>query len=226
RGLQSLRIDAMPETGPDLPLDGHVDRRQGVSGEMDGLIGDDLIGRAVDEKDRRLNLDFGGQMGCSREMPRESDDGRRCFRQTQAHLQRYHGSMTEPHERYRAKRELRLSGFIKNECGESRLRLANALLPLTLCSHFEVEPLPSPEELARQRLRCMWRNKSCVRQIGRPRLSEADEIVPIRAIAVEKNHKLLRRAAGSGREARAINLNCHRGFLRNSSELKPITRKG
>jgi hypothetical protein len=46
---------------------------------MDGLIGDYFIGFAVDEKDRRLYLDFRGKAGCSREMPRKSNDGGRGF---------------------------------------------------------------------------------------------------------------------------------------------------
>ena len=59
----------MPKAAPDLPLNGHIDRRQRIPGEMDGLIGDHLIGGAVNEKDRRLHLDFGGEMGGAGEMP-------------------------------------------------------------------------------------------------------------------------------------------------------------
>ena len=121
--------------------------------------------------------------------------------------------------RDRAERKLRLPGFLDDEGGEAWLRLADALLPLPLASHFEVEPLPAAEELAGQRFGRVRGNESRIRQIARPRLSQSDEVVPIRAIAVKQNHKLFRRTAGMRREARAVYLNCHRGFLRNSSEL-------
>ena len=104
---------------------------------------------------------------------------------------------------------MRLPGFLNDECGEAWLRLANALLPLPLGSHFEVEPLAAAEERAGHRFWRVRGNESRIRQIARPRLSQFDEVVPIGAIAVKQNHKLFRRTAGGRREARAVYLNCH-----------------
>jgi hypothetical protein len=55
--------------------------------------------------------------------------------------------------------------------------------------------LPTPEELAGQRFGRVRGNESRIRQIVSPRLSESDEVISIRAIAVKQNHKLFRRAA-------------------------------
>ena len=71
----------------------------------------------------------------------------------------------------------------------------------------------------------MRRNESRVGQVARPSLSQADEIVPIRAIAVEKNHKLFRRAARRRLKARAIDFNCHFNTSGDSNKLSQYSEK-
>ena len=69
-----LRIDAMRQARPHMPFDADAGRGQLLARAVQGIDGDQIVGLAVDEEDRRAGGNLGEMLGPGQQA-RVADDG-------------------------------------------------------------------------------------------------------------------------------------------------------
>ena len=197
-------IDSMAQPGGHVPLRRDVGFGELFGAVEQGLEGDDLIRRAMDQQHRRrLAPDVAGggageMLGADQHAGKAEDGGGRALA-AQAHMQRHHGSLAETDERELAvvkARRLKLGVKKGVEAGLGGVDAPPALVGI---AHGEGKPLP-PRGRHAAGLGRMGGDEGRLRQDALPLLANINQIPPIGAIAVQEDHQLPGRAR-TGRKA-------------------------
>ena len=122
-------------------------------------------------------------------------------------MQRHHRALAEADQRQRALVESAPRQFRVEKSVEGRAGGDDAPPALVGIAHGERKPLP-PHGRGGAALACVRRDEIGVRQQAAPLPADLDQIVPVRAIAVQKHHELPR-LAGFRLKSRAVDRDRH-----------------
>ena len=199
---QGFPIDAVADTRREVPLAGHLGRRERLRRQEQGVDRNHVVLVAVNEQDRRLGRHLAPEAVrplslLQHDHAREADDRGRRPSPSQSDMEGHHRALAEPDEsqpgcRKIEARELCLEEAV--ETGPGRVDAAPALVGIP---EGEGEPFP-PAGRRAAGLRCVRRHEGGVRQPGLPLAADLDEIVAVGAVAVEEHDELARPAGGRG----------------------------
>src|SRR5689334_23160399 len=119
-------------------------------------------------------------------------------------MQRHHGALTESNQAQCRGRKIATLELGVEKTLQNRRRFHAAEPALVLIAKGERKPLPADGSLA-ARLGCMRRYECSVRQQALPGTAKIDQVVPVRAVPVQKYDKCTRRS-GARLDARSIEL--------------------
>ncbi len=192
-----------------MPLRRHPHVGQRIGGKQQRLDGDELVRLAMDEQDGgrgilRRALRSGRRLP-QHMNPRIAEDGARRRAAAQARVEGHHRTLAEAHESERSLVESAPGELLVQKGVERRAGGVDAAPALVRVAREQREPL-SPHRRHRASLGRVGRDEIGVGQKGAPMPADLDQIIAVRAEAVEKDHELSR-LAGFRRHPRAVDLN-------------------
>lgn len=126
RQIQPLPVDAMRQTGADMPLNGHAGSPQNTAGLGERLHGNDVVAVAVNEQHGGTGSDVGGQILRSGEQAGKADNAGKGARAAKSNVKRHHGALAKPHKRKRIVRKAKGGKLAVKKRGKPRPGLADA----------------------------------------------------------------------------------------------------
>src|SRR6516165_19973 len=204
---QALAIDAMADSGGEMPLNRNIERGQALRRLKQRLRWNEVVAVAMDEENRRAGFDLGGKffgidVGRQYQQSGIADDRHRGSRAAQSDMQRHHRALAEADQRQRGWRQLVPGELGIEKAFEHRRCFVDTDPALIRIAKGQREPLPADRRLT-ARLGRVRRDEGGMRQHFLPGAADLDQVVAVSTIAVQENDKLLRRA-GTGRKPRSI----------------------
>src|SRR3984957_848833 len=215
---QAAGVDAVADANRQMPLVGNIGLGEFFRRDEQGFQRNDGILIAMHEQYRRAGPagvargGFAEMFGADQYAGIADDRGRRALA-AQAHMQRHHRALAEADQREARFVEAEAREFRIEKDVERRPRLDDAgptligALALVRAAIAEREPLPTHRRHG-ARLGRIRRHEGGVRQPGAPLATDFDQILAVRAIAMQKYDELFGLAA-LGVEARTIDRLSH-----------------
>jgi len=204
---QALAIDAMAESGGEMPLNRNIERGQALRRLKQRLRWNEVVAVAMDEENRRAGFDLGGkffgiEVGRQYQQSGIADDRHRGSRAAQTDMQRHHRALAEADQRQRGWRQLVPGELGIEKAFEHRRGFVDTDPALIRIAKGQREPLPANRRLT-ARLGRVRRDEGGMGQHFLPCAADLDQVVAVSTIAVQENDELLGRA-GTGRKPRSI----------------------
>ncbi len=139
-------------------------------------------------------------------------------------MQRQHGALAEADERQPIVAEAITGKLGIEKLIETELRLIHPWPEFRFVTQRERKPLP-PDRRLRARLRRIRRGEGRIGQKILPLLAKSDEIVAVRAVAMQEDDELFRPPLG--REARTVETGSHGGISgTGEGRTRPVLQQG
>jgi hypothetical protein len=198
-----VRVDPVTDPFRNVPLHGQPRPRELLAGDEHRVHGNDRVNIAMNEQDRGRRGLVVWQCLDRRQRAGIAHDRGRRGPSLETDAERQHRALAETDERKRARSEV-MPFELGIEKGIERGRgLRDAADELAGVAEGEVEPLPAHGR-GTARLGRMGRDEGGMGQELRPFAPEADQVVPVGAVAMQEDDELARRAACRRRKTRSV----------------------
>ena len=192
-GLQGVGCDAVADAGAGVPLGGHIEAGQDADGMLHAGKGHHGIGIAMGEQDGRAAAEFGGGVFLVDHHAGKSDDARHRPGTAQGDIDRHHRALAEADQGEAAVVEAQAFEFGVeigvDHGGGTLVALLQDRRPLV----HEAVPL-APHRVLVTRVGGVGAGEAGVGQGALQRGCQADQVVAVRAPAVQQHDKLARLA--------------------------------